>query len=130
MDEQARMALQEQLDALEAAQRALDEVMRPFLEAQSRIINARELLIEQHGAEIAGRCETCNRVLFTGEQGHQCEDGPLLCAEHAPTWGDFKRMIAEGAKHLEQDQVDAIAKTIAEREAAGGSLDDKVLYTL
>jgi len=133
-----REALATRLVDICKAQAMLTEAMLPFSSAYQVLQEIHDGLID-HLPEIAGYCETCSRMLFEGEQGFRYEDGPILCAEHAPTWADIKRDAqdaaeADAAFHRDLDDDDlearrALLAQCAEHEAAGTS-GEKYLHTL
>jgi hypothetical protein len=88
-----REKLQEQLKALDAAAGKILAARKPFDEALAAVNAVHDGLLEEHGLEIADTCETCERLLFVGELGHSCTDGPTLCEACAPTWNDLKQQL-------------------------------------
>lgn len=99
-DATRRRRLRDQLRPLEAAIRRIEQQIDPFQQALGELHELRDLLIEESGCgDLVGRCEECDAVLFEGDPGFRYEDGPLLCAAHAPTHADLK---AESEEHLAQ----------------------------
>lgn len=129
MTDAERAALLEQLRDLDAAQAKIAEARKPFDAATSAIEGVKEALLERHEAEIAGRCETCDRLLFYGDRGHRCDDGPIVCEEHAPTWADIKEEWTCAVDPDPDDLREALADVEA-HVAGGGSLEDKVIHEL
>lgn len=129
MQDDERVKLAEELGALSKAQESIRAARKPFDDAIAAIEEVYENLLYKHEVEIAGSCEGCDRLLFVGEMGHRCEDGPLLCEEHAPTYGDVKRQWEEKDDADPDERQDAI-NAAETHVAAGGSLGDKVLHDL
>lgn len=131
-----RETLQQRLDTIEAAQEKIADAMKPLRTADQALQEVYDSLTG-HLPDIQGKCESCNRLLFEGEQGFRYTDGPILCAEHAPTWADIRSETQEVAEAADGDTVDddaladrtAVLAQCAEREAAG-TLNDKCLHTL
>ena len=73
-----------------------------------------------------GCCEGCDKMLFVGDVGLRCDDGPLLCAEHAPSWGDAKHQW-DADEQLDDDPERRAAFMAAydAHIAAGGAAADK-----
>lgn len=89
-----------------------------------------DALIEQHGTLVRGRCDSCRKALFFGDQGYAFDDGPEFCEEHAPTYGEHK---AGWEEQTEPDDVERRAKAIATVDAHianGGSLNDRYTHEL
>lgn len=79
-------------------------------------------------AEIAGHCEACSRLLFVGDLGHQCHDGPTLCEEHAPTWSQLLADY-EGVPDADIDP-EALQRSTIEKRIADGDGDKKHVWEL
>lgn len=93
-----RERLAERLKPLEAAIAAIEKQIDPFQQVLGELHALRDLLVEESGCgDLVGRCEACDAVLFEGDPGFRYEDGPLLCAAHAPTHAD---LLAESEEHL------------------------------
>lgn len=84
-------ALRLPFDDAHAAQVAPMVRMAELVEAE------REAILEQLGdeVEIVGTCEGCDKLLLTGDQGHRCEDGPILCEACSPTYADALKWFKE-----------------------------------
>lgn len=53
-------------------------------------------LLRKHKLEyIEEDCEVCGKMLFEGDMGFRYEDGPALCADHAPTFADCLRELLD-----------------------------------
>lgn len=84
-----------------------------------------------------GQCEGCSKQLRTGDKAHICNDGPILCEECAPTFGELQQAAnweLEGKVHSfsftgRQQAVAAIEK-VAAHIKGGGSMDDPVVVEL
>lgn len=128
MTEKERANLDEILKAIDAAEEKLDVLSKPFREAESEIVNLREMILEQHETDLVGRCEFCDRPLFTGDKGHTSDD-MILCAEHAPTWGDCKKSWEKAELDMEDDKA-AFEEALKAHLDGFGSIGDKVLHDL
>lgn len=120
------------LDGLAKAESVLDAAMKPFRDAARALDDVKERVLDALGAEEVGQCEGCRAILLTGDKGHRCADGPILCAECAPTWADVHLQWARG-ECGEVDGEDAHGDFLAAYEAhlaAGGSPDDPMLHDL
>lgn len=128
MTPEDREKLEEELKGLDAAEAAIRAAMKPFDDALRAVETLRENLLERHDADRVGTCETCGKTLFEGDLGYSYSDGEVkLCAEHAPTYGDWKRTTEDEPEAYESAGHLAEAKEqIHDHLAAGGSLDDKV----
>jgi hypothetical protein len=77
--------------------------------------------------QYVGNCEGCDKPMFFGDIGLICDDGPVLCAEHSPTWAQAKKQWDAGEQlDNDQDRLEAFMKSYAAHIAAGGSVDDKM----
>lgn len=128
MTDEERTALQEQLVELDKASGQIGDAMQPFRDALAAIDGVREALLTRHNVEIAGQCEGCERLLFVGDMGHRCEDGPMLCAECSPIYADVLKQARERLGEGDQDVADTV--TALEQRLADGSIDDKALHEL
>jgi hypothetical protein len=91
-----REALRRRLDVFDQSIAQLEKQREPWDKAIAALQEIREDVIEDvTGAELAGNREGCDRLLFIGEQGHRCVDGPILCVACAPTWSDLKAQYAD-----------------------------------
>ena len=72
-------------------------------------------------------CETCNKPLPEGTLAFHCDDGPYLCAEHAPTWGDAEQNWGGDPNDPDDEASRAdFRQALRAHLAAGGSKDDKL----
>lgn len=113
---------------IEAARKPIDEQLRPFIDQAAEVEERREELIERYGAEFVGKCESCGKPLFSGDQGsHPYEDefSIVYCAEHGLTYGDLRSSWSEPGLYDEDDErrTDAL-KMVDDHLAAGGALTD------
>lgn len=129
--EEEREALSKRLDDIDAARDKIAKAMEPFRAADQVLKELHDSLVD-HLPDIQGKCETCNRLLFEGEVGYRYDDDPILCADHAPTWGDIKRAIEREPESWSNDEerLEFVRQAVAAHETRGGSLDEKVLHTL
>lgn len=129
-----RAVLKTSLDNLDAAQQQIEKAMEPFRSAMAAIETIRDDLLTTHDVEVAGECEGCGKLLFAGEMGLRCNDGPILCEECAPTWEEAKFTHAGDAAIGEDDEMresrEYFNSRYAEHIAAGGSPDDKMMGAL
>ena len=137
-----REKLAAELDALAAAQKPLREAKKPLDDALAAIDAVISATLERYGVEEPiGGCEACEMMLFEGDMGHRCEDGSLLCADDAPTWGDLDRQMAQpdiitGAlPDPDEEMGDGITRLQKRRAVrahvqGGGSLTDKIVHPL
>lgn len=100
IDDATRQVLLGKLDAFDAMRAriavnadpiraAFKEAIREHEEAEGAIDQEQEEALEAVGVEIIGRCETCDRRLFTGDKAAHIEEGGYLCEAHAPTWSEL-----------------------------------------
>jgi hypothetical protein len=136
MTEEQRDELRQQLTELGAAIAEIEKARKPFDLAISALVGVREALLEQHEADVVGTCEGCSNPILSGELGHSCNDGPVLCEACAPTWNDIRREYdeAKAAGAFEEifDDPDMAAfhdKTVADRIAVGDG-DKKHVWPL
>jgi len=119
-----REQLRAWLDRVEAAKRAVEENMAPLraqLEPYERQLSdldgMMDEMLEPHG-DYLGRCEACGVPLLVGDEGFRYEDGPIFCAEHAPTYGgvlaDLKTYTTED---WDEEDHGPLAAAIAKWEA-------------
>ena len=129
INEAVRKRIQEGVAAMEEAIAAIQKAADPFLTAIQAIEGCRDKMLDDEGVEIVGHCEHCNTILFVGDKGLHCEDGPVLCEEHSPTWGDARAQWAEGGGN---DDAELKADFMARYEAhiaAGGKDTDTFVHT-
>lgn len=135
MTDADREQLKSIFDALDRAGDAIDAFLSPFRKIEGEIANARELLMERHEISgIAGKCESCGKILFEGDKGHRYGDdsGIIHCEECAPTRAD----VASSWEHTEESELQEwfdTAKPKAEIVAdylAAGPADEKILHEL
>ena len=130
MTPEQRESLRKQLEAFEAARAKIETARKPLDEALFAIEEAREVLLEQHDAEIVGRCETCMQPIFSGERGHY--DGDVyLCEAHSPTWAESRAWAIDVGEDG-WDEPDGKAQHIAacDERIAAGEGDTKNVWEL
>lgn len=71
-------------------------------------------------------CEGCEKSLGADELTFRCDDGPILCAACAPTWGDAERQWFDAPDDENPERRAAFMKSMAAHVAAGGSRADKL----
>jgi len=134
--DQERQQLQEQLEALGKAGAAISAAMAPFRKALAEIEGLSAALLERFGGELAATCEGCSKILFFGELGHRCGDGPTLCDACAPTVADCHRQAVEILEAMAEPPGDEDRKEQEERVAAlasrvlAGEGEQKAVYAL
>lgn len=130
MTDEERDALREKLDGLAAAEQSIYDAMKPYRAALTALEATRDMLLAGIDADITGKCESCSKLLFTGEPGHRCADDPILCETCSPTWADMQRQAQEifTSPDADSDQVELATRNLEAVQAhleAGGSLEDK-----
>ena len=87
-----------------------------------------EALADEIEADAIGHCEHCDEPIFDGER-HNWSPDVKLCAAHAPAYAD---VLARPDSFLNEDDepmTTAEAEAfVAEHLAAGGSLEDKMVW--
>lgn len=76
--------------------------------------------------DYVGECEGCGTMLFVGDTGLRCDDGPVVCGACAPTWKDVKAQW--DADEMLDNDPELRATFMASYQkhlAAGGGADDK-----
>lgn len=126
-----RKSLRELLDVLEKAQAAIDVAMKPFRDAQHAVDDARETILEHFDAEVFGSCELCSELILADDKYQPTGDAGPLCESCAATWGDA---LKQAEKSTDDDydfpgDRQSVIDGAHAHVAAGGSLDDKPLYT-
>jgi len=121
--EEEREALVSRLAELRKAEEAIDKVRQPLTDAIREIEAVRQALLDRHQLEIVGNCEGCGKLLFSGELGHVCRDGPKLCEACAPSFVDAKQNL-EGIDPnywiSPEERAEDIARAQAEIDAGRG----------
>ncbi|MFN3624402.1 MAG: hypothetical protein ACK4TP_10105 [Hyphomicrobium sp.] len=138
-----RAKLDGELKALDQLEGSVQAQLAPLQEMLRNVESIRAQTLERYGIEDdpVGHCEGCEMLLLPGDLGHRCGDGPVLCADCAPTWGDLKKQITEpsiidgSAPDLDEEAEDGIAPrdklaAVEAHVAGGGSLDDKIIHPL
>lgn len=95
------------------------------------VCHALEYLENDFTEDVRGQCEGCLNLVLYGDQGHQSEDGCILCEECSPSWADIKRQWDDDNR--EEEEAGDRARFMEAYQGhiqGGGSPDDKVLYTL
>lgn len=144
LTEAERTALDNQLhalkrleDAVDAARKPIERLLKPLGEVQLEIDEQREVLLERAGVEVVGRCETCLKLLIVGDKGNRPysdETEIVYCAEHAMTFGNLKAHwersdpTNDDGDEAEQ-RIDELA-LVENHVARGGALTDKITETL
>lgn len=118
----ARDKLKPLLEALTDAESKIQEAKHPFMLALEAIDLVRSELLDGH-PEVVGECEGCDTLLFEGDKGHRCDDGPLLCEACSPTYGDSLTQLREclADKDIGDDDRAEWESSIAHIEAAIGA---------
>lgn len=79
---------------------------------------------------ITESCEGCSKTIKEGDLYFSCEDGPYLCSECSPTYGDAEEQMGRDAAIGEDDDMrDArlhFMKALDSHLAAGGNRADKL----
>lgn len=132
MTDEERAALKDELKGLSDAQAAIEAASKPFDDALRAIEQVRDALLERHGVEIAGECETCERLLFAGDKGHVCGDGPVLCEDCSPTYADLQKQLLERSQSggFSEDDLQEQRDSLAAYLSAGGDPGAKIVHTL
>lgn len=95
------------------------------------IETATEALKAGFHRDYASTCEGCGAVILSGDQGHRCLEGELLCKECTPTWADVKQQWDSGELSDDEDSDKAsFMRRYIKHIADGGKPDDLMLYTL
>jgi hypothetical protein len=86
---------------------------------------------DENHDDYVGNCEGCDKMLFVGDVGLRCDDGPVLCAEHAPTWAEAKTQwdAGENFDKIDSERHVAFMESYNKHIAEGGSVDDKFTHT-
>lgn len=86
---------------------------------------------DENHDDFLGRCEGCGAMLFVGDRGLRCDDGPWLCADHCPTWAGAKKQW-EAGENLDEDEErrEDFNEAYAAHLAAGGLPDDLMSFPL
>lgn len=123
-------SLDAQADNIRAAMKPFEDRVKPFQEALYAIEAVKEGLVEDAGVEVVGNCESCELILFAGDLGHRCADGPILCAACSPTWKDLlDQYTAEGAAGSAEDP-EAFALGLARARVGAGNADKPFVWSL
>lgn len=133
LDEAGREKLKDQLKELEAAEAAIAAARKPFDTAMTAIDTIRESLLLEHDVDIADTCEGCDKLLFVGELGHRCADGPTLCEACAPTWSDLLAQYIAAKGETTSDRTPeelADDQAIAQAHVDAGDGDLKHVWVL
>lgn len=68
-------------------------------------------------------CEFCDKKLREGDLGHRCDDGPVLCEAHAPTFNDIRRQYDEAKRDGRFETMFTWPEDAADHDR---SLDDRI----
>ncbi len=131
-----RAEIKAALAEFERRSAVVEEEMKPLqarlVPSQKRldeIEGEREAYLEQFEDDIAGKCETCGKLLFVGEPGqrpHDDDPGIIYCALHGMTFADVLEAW-RGAGELDEYQMkdrDNARKSVDDHVANGGLLSD------
>lgn len=130
MDDKTREAITDQLKSLDEAGEAVAELMAPYRKAADGIEAARVLLLDSHNVEIADTCEGCSKILFVGEMGHVCGDGPTLCEDCSPTWADCLTQMSEPSTDPDDEAERQESIRAVQAQIAAGNGDKKHVWAL
>lgn len=129
-----REQLRQALKVLDEAEASIMVSMKPLRLAMDGVATAREVLLEGQGIEPVGECEGCSKLLISGDKGFRCDDGPLLCEAHSPTWGDAEGQWLEKKPEtlddFDRERREQFFKEFGEHLERGGSRDDSLAYEL
>ena len=128
-----RQLFSEELAALDEADDSIRQAMKPFYDALLAVETLRDNLLTKHEAEVAGHCDGCAALILTGERGHRCADGEVLCFACAPTWRDLKNQWRKSTTDDDGGVIDEALAGLAAAEAhvkGGGALADKHVWPL
>ncbi len=139
LSEEQREKLDGELKALKALENGIRKQREPFDRMLRDVEGLVAQTLERYGVDgdPIGHCESCETLLVPGDLGCNCVDGPVLCADCAPTWGDLKKQLENPIVTIDLDVEDEKGvpprehmATIAAHIAGGGSLDDKIIHPL
>jgi hypothetical protein len=129
----AWLALDARDAEIQKARAPIDAQLRPFILQAMEVEEAREALIDGIGTDFIGKCESCGKPLFSGDQGSRPygdETSIIFCAEHGMTYADLLQSwkdtpVADDDE--ERADMRAIALVMVETHVnAGGALTDLV----
>jgi hypothetical protein len=131
-DEQ-RAALDAEIEEIANMEDKVYALRQPYDDLLRSLDTSRALILARYGLEGVEvlHCETCSKLLIDGDTVHRCSDGPVLCAECAPTYADLKkRADAISATDDDDGDADEIRAAVAQHVVTGGSLSDTALHPL
>jgi hypothetical protein len=128
LTDEDREKLKARLDEIAAAEETIRKARKPFDDAIGALDTVRQQLLDEHEAEIADTCEGCSRLLFVGELGHRCADGPTLCLSCSPTWNDLAKDYATMSDDDISDE--AVSRETIQARIAAGDGDKKNVWPL
>lgn len=107
---------------LEAYRDGLKAKLAEIAKSIADLEQTREQLIEDDAGEaIAGKCDQCDVVVFVGDRAFSYEDGPMFCEAHAPTWKERRDELDD----LKRDGIFVDSFESAEDAEATDALVDK-----
>lgn len=119
--------LRAKLAELDARAATVEAEAKPLRDRAKAIEAEREAMLELHETYDVGRCEGCSKLIFDGERYSNCSDGPILCLDCSPTWGEaaeHMRSYTCGDPDDDRERIEGIAH--AEAMIAAGKGEEKV----
>lgn len=115
-------------------ERWIDRIMERRNDEADGLEDEALYLLRQHKlVYLEEDCEVCGKMLFEGDMGFRYEDGPALCADHAPTFADCLRELLDAGfgEGTELDYEDAEdQRNFLNARIAEGRGSEKYIWSL
>lgn len=122
---------------LKAQMAEIDQAIADHEKAVAELEQRREELIDDDaGQVIVGKCDQCGRALFVGDRAFSYDDGPMFCEQHAPTWTERREELDDLKRDgifvdsFESPEDAEATDALVDKRIAEGRGDERITWEL